>query len=86
MTPAERQAKIEANCTALAQHIMRQQCPQGSVEQIAEAIGKSWASTTLAAEGAARREAAEKCADIADTFGEVEIRDAINEHFNLNNW
>ena len=85
MTPAERQAKIEANCTALAMHIMLKQCPTGTLEQIAEAIGKSWASTTIAAEGTGRREAAEKCADIADTFGDVQIRDAINEHFNLNN-
>ena len=81
----ERQTKAEQTCTHVAAEMLKEHAGK-SLAELSELLGKRWANLCLAAEGAARREAAERCADIAERWGDVQIRDNINEAFGLNNF
>lgn len=81
----ERQTNAEKTCTYVAAQMLKEHAGKSHAE-LSDLLGRRWANLCLAAEGAARREAAERCADIAERWGDAQIRDDIREAFGLNNW
>ena len=53
------------------------------IDEIAELLGKRWADLCISVEGSVRQQTAGECAAIAERWGDVQIRDAINETFGL---
>lgn len=85
VTPAEKQKRAEDACTHIVAQMIAANLDKRA-DELAALLGKRWANLCIAVEGNIRRETAEKCADIAERWGDVQIRDEINEAFGLNNW
>ena len=85
MTGAEKEKRAEDTCIHVVAQMITDNIDR-PMDEIATLLGKRWANLCISVEGNIRRRTAEECADIADKFGEVQIRDAINEKFGLENW
>lgn len=85
MTGAEKQKRAEDTCIHVVAQMFADNLDKSAAE-LAVLLGKRWANLCIASEGSARRRAAEECATIAENYGDLEIRDKINEAFGLNSW
>lgn len=86
MTEAEKERLALETCSEAARRVLEVHLGRCTTAQLAGLLGALFANLCIASEGSGRREAAERCADIAEKYGDTEIRDAISEAFGLEGW